>query len=650
MKLASILFVAPLATAHTIFVQLAAGGKTYDVQYAIRDPSYDGPQTDVTSNNIACNGPPNPTQPSAKIIDVTAGSNVTAVWRHTLTSGANDVMDAGHKGPVMAYMKKVTDATKDNGVGAGWFKIMEHGYNSQSGVWATDTVINNAGKQVITIPDCIEDGQYLLRAEMIALHGARSVNGAQLYMECAQINVTGGKGAQKPTTYSIPGIYKSSDPGLLINIYPMKGEYTIPAELREAPHHTSMTGIQLHDRYGQVHDVLEQHGLPTDDFHNQRRTRRDEPQQEDDAPEGNENQGAEEAQEAEAAEGDSVFWPTYNFAPGYRGIVLRPVFADKDQDKDIKVDQSQDQPQHGLQLQVMKWGLIPSWTKTRPDYATMLKTINCRADSLAAGTGLWAPLRGRKRCVVVAEGFYEWRKAGPKERVPHYIRRRDGLPLLLAGLWDVRKDKDESKEYTYTIITTDSNAGLRFLHDRMPVVFEYRSPELQAWLDPKRTAWSPELQALLKPWPHTADDKDDGAALLVDVVSKDVNKAGHSSASMVVPVASASNKSNIANFFKGEAGKTKAVKREAQEAGTEDEPAKRARLFLSSPIKQAPTARGESHTPTTPVKTTPVKASHAATVSARKVPNKGAAARTPSKKDDKAGNSQKITSFFGRNG
>jgi len=57
---------------------------------------------------------------------------------------------------------------------------MEQGYNN--GVWGTDTVINAAGKQVIRIPDCIADGDYLLRAEMIALHGARSVNGAQLYV------------------------------------------------------------------------------------------------------------------------------------------------------------------------------------------------------------------------------------------------------------------------------------------------------------------------------------------------------------------------------------------------------------------------------------------------------------------------------------
>ncbi|CAK7220441.1 hypothetical protein SCUCBS95973_004157 [Sporothrix curviconia] len=422
-------------------------------------------------------------------------------------------------------------------------------------------------------------------------------------------------------------------------------------------------------RYGQVHDVLEQHGLPTDDFHDRRRTRHDDRQQGDDDHnhEGSEAQEPEQPEdEAQDVDGDTIFWPTYNFAPGYRGIVLRPVFQDKhvkdlEDIKDIKVDQPQanvasqqqqidqnDQSdivagQPGLQLQVMKWGLVPSWTRTRPDYATMLKTINCRADSLAASSGLWAPLRGRKRCVVIAEGFYEWRKAGPKERVPHYIRRRDGLPLLLAGLWDVRKDEMGEKEYTYTIITTDSNAGLRFLHDRMPVVFEYHSEELRTWLDPQKDAWSAELQAVLRPWPHTVDDKDDGAALLVDVVSKDVNKVGHSSASMVMPVASASNKSNIANFFKG------AAKREAGATkNTRDEAAKRAKLSPPSP----PAGGALTSAPTTPAKAALAKtiAHPVASASAKKMPKGGVAARTPSKKDGKHGNSQKITSFFGRNG
>lgn len=218
---------ASLASAHTIFVQLESGGTTYPVSHGVRTPSYDGPIQDVTSDSLACNGPPNPTMPTDKIIDVTAGSTVTAVWRHTLDSGPGDVMDASHKGPTLAYLKKVSSATSDKGVGNGWFKIQEEGYSN--GVWATSKVIDNAGKHAIKIPDCIEDGQYLLRAEMIALHAAGSAGGAQLYMECAQINIKGGKATKTPTTYSIPGIYKANDPGLLINIYgSMAGGYEIP--------------------------------------------------------------------------------------------------------------------------------------------------------------------------------------------------------------------------------------------------------------------------------------------------------------------------------------------------------------------------------------------------------------------------------------
>jgi hypothetical protein len=86
------------------------------------------------------------------------------------------------------------------------FKIQEGGYSN--GKWATNTVIDNKGNQVIHIPKCIADGQYLLRAEMVALHGARSNGGAQLYMECAQIEISGGTGSVKPKTYSIPGVYK----------------------------------------------------------------------------------------------------------------------------------------------------------------------------------------------------------------------------------------------------------------------------------------------------------------------------------------------------------------------------------------------------------------------------------------------------------
>lgn len=82
----------------------------------------------------------------------------------------------------MAYMKKVSDATKDSGVGGGWFKIHEDAFDGSK--WGVDRLIANKGKQVVTIPQCIAPGQYLLRAELIALHGAQSPKGAQFYMVC----------------------------------------------------------------------------------------------------------------------------------------------------------------------------------------------------------------------------------------------------------------------------------------------------------------------------------------------------------------------------------------------------------------------------------------------------------------------------------
>ncbi|KAJ0118028.1 glycosylhydrolase family 61-1 [Diaporthe amygdali] len=228
MKVSSLLFSASVASAHTIFVQLEAGGTTNPVSYGIRTPTYDGPIQDVTSNSLACNGPPNDPASASNVITVQAGSTVNAIWRHTLTSGSDDVMDSSHLGPTLAYLKKVDNALTDTGVGSGWFKIQQDGYNA--GAWGTSKVINNGGIHAISIPSCIAPGQYLLRAEMIALHAASSSGGAQLYMECAQINVVGGTGASTPATYSIPGIYKATDPGLLINIYSMTSSstYTIP--------------------------------------------------------------------------------------------------------------------------------------------------------------------------------------------------------------------------------------------------------------------------------------------------------------------------------------------------------------------------------------------------------------------------------------
>jgi putative SOS response-associated peptidase YedK len=86
-----------------------------------------------------------------------------------------------------------------------------------------------------------------------------------------------------------------------------------------------------------------------------------------------------------------------------------PLSPDQQQQQQQQQQQHEQQQQQRYRLQAMKWGLVPFWTKRSPDYGTMRKTINCRDDSLAAGAGgMWASMKARKRCVVIAEGFYEW--------------------------------------------------------------------------------------------------------------------------------------------------------------------------------------------------------------------------------------------------
>lgn len=115
-----------------------------------------------------------------------------------------------------------------------------------------------------------------------------------------------------------------------------------------------------------------------------------------------------------------------------------------------------------------------------------------------------------------------------------------------------RLDSDE-KLYTYTIITTDPNKQLKFLHDRMPVILENGSEAIKTWLDPKRTEWSKDLQELLKPFE---------GELECYPVSKDVGKVGNNSPSFVVPIDSAENKHNIANFFGNQRKAAKGKKEE----------------------------------------------------------------------------------------
>ncbi len=279
---------------------------------------------------------------------------------------------------------------------------------------------------------------------------------------------------------------------------------------------------------------------------------------------------------------------------------------------------------YNYQIKVMKWGLIPFWTRRSPEYGSMLRTINCRDDSLMENRGMWNTMKQRKRCVVVAQGFYEWLKKGPggKEKIPHFVKRKDGNLMCFAGLWDcVRYEDsppDEPKLYTYTIITTDSNKQLSFLHDRMPVILDPGTDEIQRWLDPTQNKWSRELQAMLKPFEGELE------CYPVDTA---VGKVGNNSASFIVPIDSKENKRNIANFFGNAAAKIKDKK------SREEEKEDQAEKATTTTIEQPDDVASENNAP----RPLPVSAPPSSPLSppTKKGPQSGGGQKRPHADDDR---------------
>ncbi|KAG8749747.1 hypothetical protein FRC12_013254, partial [Ceratobasidium sp. 428] len=207
--------------------------------YIRSNTNTNSPVTDVNSSDFRCNVGGLASGSKTSISTVAAGSTV----------GFQADIGLIHPGPLQVYLGKVpsgqTAATWD-GSGANWFKIYAIGASFSSGslAWPTD----NQSTFKFKIPSGTPAGNYLLRVEHIALHGASTQGGAQFYISCAQLSVTGG-GSGNPAKVSIPGVYKGkfrqalenrarltstsitigTEPGLLINIYwPPVTNYTLP--------------------------------------------------------------------------------------------------------------------------------------------------------------------------------------------------------------------------------------------------------------------------------------------------------------------------------------------------------------------------------------------------------------------------------------
>jgi len=168
------------------------------------------------------------------------------------------------------------------------------------------------------------------------------------------------------------------------------------------------------------------------------------------------------------------------------------------------------------------WGLLPFWEK---DPRTAARRINARAETVATSPTFGQSFR-KRRCIVPADGFYEWQRDGTARR-PFYVRRRDGAPMALAGLWAGWRDPlTDASRRTFTIVTTTPNEPIARLHDRMPVILDPAAWAL--WLDPELTDVG-ELHGLLRAAP--------GDPLEIIAVRPLVNNVRNDGPDLILPAA-----------------------------------------------------------------------------------------------------------------
>lgn len=205
------------------------------------------------------------------------------------------------------------------------------------------------------------------------------------------------------------------------------------------------------------------------------------------------------AQRFKLEEVDSRLSPTYNAAPSQ----LLPVITNHSPEG----------------VSWFYWGLIPSWSKNK---SVSQKLINARAETLNQKPSFKQALQ-KRRCLIPADGFYEWKILGKKTKVPYRISLLNNELFAFAGLWEEYEDEQGDQIHTFTIITTDANSKISPIHDRMPIILS-RDAEKQ-WLN--NSASPEDLMNLLQPYK--------AEQLKTYTVSSQVNNPQNNSASLIVP-------------------------------------------------------------------------------------------------------------------
>lgn len=173
-------------------------------------------------------------------------------------------------------------------------------------------------------------------------------------------------------------------------------------------------------------------------------------------------------------------------------------------------------------FRLMRWGFIPSWVKDLSAYPLV---FNARIESVMEKASFRNAIR-RRRCVFLADGFFEWSGEG-KSRQPHFMRRSGGGPLPFAGIWETYADPSGGEIDTATIVTTQANAVLRPIHHRMPVILA--PSEIETWLNAQKCS----AEAVVQMASHPSSD----VSLEIVPVGPRVNSAANDDIELLTPVA-----------------------------------------------------------------------------------------------------------------
>ncbi|KAG0134965.1 glycoside hydrolase family 61 protein [Tuber indicum] len=219
------IMLASYAAAHQMMTSMSVLGRSFGDGTCLRVPPNTNPLVSLTNKSVVCNVGGD--KAVGRICDVDAGQEITFNWRTWPDGSRNDPISESHQGPCAVYMKKV-NSFNDAIEGNGWFKIWHKGY--ENGRFCAEELRRNGGIMSATVPKDLAAGEYLIRAEMLALHQAQNIGGAQWYVTCGQLHVYSTGGNARPPTVSIPGHTTPNHPGVHYNLWaqPLSLPYRIP--------------------------------------------------------------------------------------------------------------------------------------------------------------------------------------------------------------------------------------------------------------------------------------------------------------------------------------------------------------------------------------------------------------------------------------